>query len=263
MFELFKRFIPNRFKTQNIEGLGDTDTKPQHIAVIMDGNGRWANARGLTRVAGHKKGADAVKALIRGCGNNKIRFLTVFAFSSENWNRPKDEVNALMELLATSIKDATETLNENGIRINFIGDLSRFSDSLLSLIDEAESLTRQNDRLVFSVAINYGGRWDIIQACQQVVRQASEGALNIDDIDEDLISEYLVTRGIPDPDLFIRTSGEYRLSNFMLWQSAYAEFYFTDTLWPDFDEAELDRALQAYAGRDRRYGNATDKLTAS
>jgi len=234
--------------------------KPAHVAVIIDGNGRWANSRGLSRVAGHKRGADAVKALVKSCIQHEIPYLSIFAFSSENWNRPASEVNALMELLGNALETQTKKLNENGVQLQFLGDMSRFSDKIQTLAASAQTATAANDKLVFNVAINYGGRWDIAQACRKLAEKVADGQIKANDVDEQAINEQLSTAGMPDPDLLIRTSGEYRISNFLLWQAAYSEFYFTDVLWPDFNEEEFTDALIKYTNRDRRYGNAVDKI---
>lgn len=235
--------------------------KPNHVAVIMDGNGRWANAQGLTRVAGHKQGVNSVKSLIKSCIAHEIPYLSIFAFSSENWNRPESEVSALMDLLSTALETQTKKLNENGVQLKLIGDLSKFSPQIQELARKAQQVSPAKTKLYFSVAINYGGRWDIAQACQQLATKVSNGELSPYHITEPMIADHLSTRGMPDPDLFIRTSGEYRISNFMLWQAAYSEFYFTDTLWPDFDEEAFINALLQYKNRDRRFGNAKDAVT--
>jgi len=226
--------------------------KPEHVAVIMDGNGRWANSQGLSRVAGHKRGVDSVKALIKSCISHEIPVLSIFAFSSENWNRSEEEVAALMELLVQALETQTKKLNENGVRLQLIGDLSRFGEKIQRLAISAQEATANNDKLIFNVAINYGGRWDITQACQKIAEKVAAGELIPSDITEQTINENLSTSGMPDPDLYIRTSGEYRISNFLLWQAAYAEFYFTDILWPDFDEDAFTQALLKYTDRDRR-----------
>lgn len=227
----------------------------------MDGNGRWANAQGLSRIAGHKQGVDSVKGLIKSCIEHEIPYLSIFAFSSENWNRPRKEVNALMDLLGNALETQTRKLNENGVQLKLIGDLSRFSPRIQQLAERAQADTAENSKLVFSVAINYGGRWDITQACRQIAEQIATGTLNADDVDETLVESFLSTHGIPDPDLFIRTSGEYRISNFLLWQAAYAEFYFTDVLWPDFDQQAFTEALLKYTHRDRRYGRTKEQCS--
>jgi len=234
--------------------------KPVHVAVIMDGNGRWANSKGMSRVAGHKRGVDSVKALIKSCIQHEIPYLSIFAFSSENWNRPESEVNALMELLANALETQTKKLNEHGVRLQLLGDLSRFSGRIQKLAAGAQAQTAGNNKLLFNVAINYGGRWDITQACQKLAAQVAAGKLQPSDISEEAINRELSTAGMPDPDLFIRTSGEYRISNFLLWQAAYSEFYFTDLLWPDFDEDAFTEALLKYTNRDRRFGGAVDKV---
>ena len=234
--------------------------KPEHVAVIMDGNGRWANSQGLSRVAGHKRGVDSVKSLIKSCIQHEIPYLSIFAFSSENWNRPESEVNALMDLLGSALETQTKKLNEHGVRLKLLGDMSRFSESIQKLADESQRATAGNTTLVFNVAINYGGRWDITQACKQLAQKVADGDMQVDDINENIINQHVSTAGMPDPDLFIRTSGEYRISNFLLWQAAYSEFYFTDVLWPDFDEHEFTDALIKYTNRDRRFGNARDKV---
>lgn len=235
--------------------------KPKHVAVIMDGNGRWANSQGLSRIAGHKRGVDSVKSLIKSCIEHEIPYLSIFAFSSENWNRPEAEVKALMELLATALETQVKKLDENGVRLRLIGDLSRFSPRIQSLADEAQSFTEKNTSLVFNVAINYGGRWDVTQACQRLAQKVANGEMQAKEITENRINLELSTAEIPDPDLFIRTSGEYRISNFLLWQAAYSEFYFTDVLWPDFNEDEFTKALIKYTDRDRRFGSAIDKVS--
>lgn len=244
----------NFFKRKNKTLLLGSNPKPKHVAVIMDGNGRWAKAQGLTRVAGHKKGVDSVKGAIKSCLENDIPYLSIFAFSSENWKRPQGEVNALMELLINALETQTKKLNENGIRLNLIGDLSRFNERIQQLGARAIEQTANNDKLVLSVAINYGGRWDIVESCKSIARQVEQGELAVDDIDEQVFTKELSTYNMPDPDLVIRTSGEYRISNFFLWQAAYAEFYFSDVLWPDFDNAEFTNALMQYTNRDRRFG---------
>ena len=232
--------------------------KPKHVAVIMDGNGRWANSQGLTRIAGHKRGTDAVKGLIKHCIEYEIPVLSLFAFSSENWNRPQAEVDALMDLLANALETQTTKLDENQISLRLIGDLSRFNSRIQKLADTALAETRGHSKLFLNIAINYGGRWDITQATQKIAEKVKTGELEPHEINESVVSNHLSTAELCDPDLFIRTSGEYRISNFMLWQAAYAEFYFTDTLWPDFDREEFDKALRSYAKRDRRFGDARD-----
>lgn len=250
----------SKFKSDHHAQLPIITPKPEHVAVIMDGNGRWANSQGLSRVAGHKRGVEAVKRLIKGCLHHEIPYLTIFAFSSENWNRPELEVNALMELLMGALENQTPKLDENGVRLRLIGDLSRFDAKIQRLADQAMQATELNTKLTLNVAINYGGRWDITGAAQRLAQRVVDGELRVEEIDELSISSELTTAGQPDPDLFIRTSGEYRISNFMLWQAAYSEFYFTDLLWPDFDEEAFTEALLKFTNRDRRFGNAIDKV---
>lgn len=234
--------------------------KPRHVAVIMDGNGRWANAQGLSRVAGHKRGVDSVKSLIKSCLEHEIPYLSIFAFSSENWNRPRREVDALMDLFSNALETQTKKLHENGVQLRLLGDLSKFNGRIRKLAEQAINETAANDKLVLSVAVNYGGRWDITQAAQALAEKVARQELAPEDISEALLEQQLTTSDLPDPDLFIRTSGEYRISNFMLWQAAYAEFYFTDTLWPDFDEQAFTEALMTYTNRDRRFGNAAEAV---
>jgi len=220
---------------------------PKHIAFIMDGNGRWANAKGLPREAGHKAGAEALKRVLRRCGELDIEAITVYAFSTENWKRPKKEVDMLMELLYTALGSYSKEMMKNGLRFKALGDKSAFSDKLRRRIDEIEELTSSNKKFL-NVALNYGGRDEIVHACNALIKK---GKTNISEAD---ISAELYTADCPDPDLIVRTSGELRLSNFLIWQAAYSEFYFTDTLWPDMDAKEVDKAIEAYMSRHRRFG---------
>jgi undecaprenyl diphosphate synthase len=230
---------------------------PRHIAVIMDGNGRWAKQRYLPRVAGHRRGVEAVRATVRACAERGVEYLTLFAFSSENWRRPPEEVSFLMQLFAMALEQEVEKLHQSGVRFKVIGDLSRFEPKLARLVHEAEALTAGNQGLVLTVAANYGGRWDVLQAVNRMLRERPE--LAADAGERDLVP-YLALNYAPEPDLFIRTGGEQRISNFMLWQLAYTELYFTDTLWPDFDAAALDRALVSYQQRERRFGRTSEQL---
>lgn len=225
-----------------------------HIAIIMDGNGRWAKSRRLPKFAGHKKGADAVRSIVKTCADMDIEYLTLYAFSSENWNRPIQEVNDLMGLLKLYLTKEIEELHRKNVRINFIGSRERLSENIINLIEEAEEKTRNNDKLCLTLALNYGGQEEIVNATKNLARKVKEGSLDIDNIDENSISENLYTSDMPEPDLIIRTSGEQRLSNFMLWQAAYAEFVFQDVLWPDYTKVELCNAIDEYYKRDRRYG---------
>ncbi|MCC7080273.1 MAG: di-trans,poly-cis-decaprenylcistransferase [Burkholderiales bacterium] len=223
----------------------------------MDGNGRWARNRHLPRVAGHRKGADAVRSTVRGCAERGVEFLTVFAFSSENWRRPAEEVSFLMDLFVTALEQEVAKLHENGIRFRVIGELSRFEPRIQALIREAEALTAANTRLTLTVAANYGGRWDLMQAVERMLATRPELARGFSEHD---LGAHLAMNYAPEPDLFIRTGGEQRISNFLLWQLAYTELYFTDTLWPDFDAAALERAIQSYRQRERRFGRTSEQL---
>ena len=226
----------------------------QHVAIIMDGNGRWAKARGLPRVAGHKRGAEAVRVVVEACRELGVKYLTLYAFSSENWKRPAHEVEDLMGLLRLYLKREIRDLDQNEVRLKCIGDREELAKDIIRLIEDAESATAGNTGLTLQIAVNYGGHREIIGACRAIARSVAAGELLPEDIDEDLISQNLHTAGVPDPDVLIRTSGEKRLSNFLLWQSAYTEFIFLDTLWPDFSKETLAGAIEEYHRRDRRYG---------
>jgi len=227
---------------------------PRHIAIIMDGNGRWAKQRSLPRIAGHKAGAEAVRRSVQGCLKEGVDYLTLYAFSSENWKRPADEVDALMGLLRLYIKQEIKQLHKNGVRVRFIGDRNGLAKDIIRLIEDAEDLTAGNARLVMTLALNYGARAEIVAAARQIADDVASGELRVGQVDEELFSTKLQTAGMPDPDLIIRTSGEQRISNFLLWQIAYSEFLFLDSYWPDFDEAALKCAIAQYHDRDRRYG---------
>ncbi|OZA30794.1 MAG: di-trans,poly-cis-decaprenylcistransferase [Hydrogenophilales bacterium 17-61-9] len=231
---------------------------PRHIAIIMDGNGRWAKRRLMPRVAGHRKGVEALRGVIRACAERGVSHLTVFAFSSENWRRPQEEVTLLMELFMRALENEVARLHENGIRFRVIGDVSGFSERIQTLIRDAEALTVNNTRLTFTVAANYGGRWDIVQA----VKRLMESGVAADAVNEVLLAQQLSVADVPEPDLFIRTGGEQRISNFLLWQLAYTELHFTDALWPDFDAAALDAAIASYRSRERRFGRTSDQVRA-
>lgn len=228
---------------------------PHHLAIVMDGNGRWATKRMLPRVAGHKKGVDALRACVAHCGERGVKVLTVFAFSSENWNRPQEEVSGLMELMVLALAREVPKLQREGVRIHFVGDRSGLADKVLQGLAKAEALTAGNDRMVLTVCFNYGGRWDIAQAAAKLAARGEP-------ITESALDGAMALAHVPDPDLVVRTGGEMRISNFLLWQAAYSELYFTDTLWPDFDAAALDAALAAYARRERRFGRTSEQLTA-
>lgn len=227
---------------------------PHHIAVIMDGNGRWAKKRGLPRIMGHQKGVDTLKDLLRCCRDWGIPALTAYAFSTENWGRPTEEVEFLMTLFERVLRRELREMQEENVRIRFVGNLEALPQSLQQEIDRSMEDTKENTGIQFSVATNYGGRQEILHACRAIAQQVSEGKLNPDDIDEVLFEKHLYTQGIINPDLLIRTSGEMRVSNFLLWQIAYAEIYVTQTLWPDFDRSEFHQALLAYQQRERRFG---------
>jgi len=227
---------------------------PRHVAIIMDGNGRWATARGLPRVAGHRKGADSARTIVEAAAKAGVSYLTLFSFSSENWRRPESEISDLMGLLRVYLKNEVKTLHSNGIRLHVIGSRDRLPPDICALINESEARTANNTRMTLILALSYGGRADITYAAQSLARQVAAGTLNADDIDEDKLSRELATSGIPDPDLLIRTSGEQRISNFLLWELAYTEFVFTETLWPDFGIDAFDEAVDIFQRRERRYG---------
>ncbi|HEV2162461.1 MAG TPA: isoprenyl transferase [Stellaceae bacterium] len=227
---------------------------PTHVAIIMDGNGRWAKARGLPRIAGHRAGAEAVRRTLTASVELGIKYLTLFGFSSENWKRPADEVSDLMGLLRHYIRGEIAELHRNGVRLRVIGDRAKLPTDVVGMIDNAETLTAGNDRLNLSIALSYGGRAEIARAARRLAEDVAAGRLAPGAIDEDTFAARLLTAGIPDPDLLIRTSGEQRISNFLLWQTAYAELVFTPTLWPDFAKGDLEKAVRDFHGRDRRYG---------
>jgi undecaprenyl diphosphate synthase len=233
---------------------------PVHVAVIMDGNGRWARQRALPRQAGHRAGVRTARQIVEACARRGIGTLTLFAFSSENWRRPRREVGALMRLFVEALDREVEELHANGIRLAFIGDRAELSPALKARIEAAEARTRDNSRLTLIVALAYGGRWDIVNAAQGLAREVAAGRLDPEAIDERAVAERLALAGLPDPDLLIRTGGEHRISNFLLWNLAYAECYFTDRLWPDFDETDLDAALERFRGVERRFGMTSEQV---
>lgn len=233
-------------------------TLPRHIAIIMDGNGRWAAARGLPRVIGHKNGAEALRRTIKAAAELGIPYLTLFGFSSENWKRPPSEVMDLMGLLRHYLRGEIAELHQNNVRVRVIGDRARLAPDIVTLIANAESLTRENSGVNLTVALSYGGRAEIVAAAQAVARKAAAGEIDPGAIDEAMIGHHLFTADLPDPDLLIRTSGEQRVSNFLLWQCAYAELVFTPTLWPDFGRADLEQAIADFGGRERRYGASVE-----
>lgn len=234
--------------------------RPRHVAIIMDGNGRWAKQRHLPRIAGHQAGIEAVRGIVRGCAAKGIDTLTLFAFSSENWRRPEQEVSMLMDLFLKALQREVRRLHERNVRLRIIGERRAFSKKLQERIEQAEALTRDNSGLNLVIAANYGGRWDIVEAARQLAKRVVAGELTADAISPELFASYLSLADLPEPDLFIRTGGEQRISNFLLWQLAYTELYFTDTLWPDFDAAAFDAALGSFARRQRRLGHTGEQV---
>ena len=237
-----------------------TDANPRHIAIIMDGNGRWAQQRYMPRAMGHRAGVSAVRAIVEHCTREKIEVLTLFAFSSENWRRPKDEVSMLMDLFIATLQKEVDKLDRNGIRLRFIGDRTPLSEILQKKIDSAEAQTRNNSGLVLVIAANYGGRWDLAQAFRKIAERIEQGEIERHNIDEKLIEAHLSAADLPEPDLFIRTGGEQRVSNFLLWQLAYTELYFTPILWPDFDQEALAEAIKSFKNRQRRFGHTGEQV---
>ncbi len=233
---------------------------PRHVAIVMDGNGRWAQQHGLPRTAGHREGAKAVRRIVRACSERGIAVLTLFAFSSENWRRPRPEVEVLMHLFLTTLRREIRRLDAANVRLRFIGERGAFAATLQEDINKAEQRTAGNTGLTLVIAANYGGRWDIAQACRRVAEDVAADRLQPGDITADLLDQYACLADLPEPDLFIRTGGEQRISNFLLWQLAYTELYFTDQLWPDFDAAALDAACAAFASRQRRFGQTSEQV---
>jgi undecaprenyl diphosphate synthase len=233
---------------------------PEHVAIIMDGNGRWAQQRGKPRHAGHKAGVESVRSTIESCIRHGVKVLTLFAFSSENWRRPKSEVNMLMELFMTALSREVKRMQNNNIRLRIIGDVTAFPDKLQKKILTAENETAGNDGLLLLIAANYGGRWDVTQAARELAEKVASGEIRADQIDEKLLGEHTSLAGLPDPDLFIRTGGDLRISNFLLWHCAYSELYFTKILWPDFDAEAFEQALAEYARRQRRFGQTGEQV---
>jgi undecaprenyl diphosphate synthase len=237
-------------------GIPEHSGIPRHVAIIMDGNGRWARQRHLPRIAGHRRGVEAVRATVSACAERGIKYLTLFAFSSENWRRPAEEVALLMQLFQAALSSEVEKLHRNGVKLRVIGDMTRFDPKIVRLIEQGERLTARNQALTLTIAANYGGRWDILQALSRLAQQEPLQG----EIREEALAPYLAMSYAPEPDLFIRTGGEQRISNFLLWQLAYSELYFTDTLWPDFDAQALDRAVASYRNRERRFGRTSEQL---
>jgi undecaprenyl diphosphate synthase len=245
----------------DLSKLAPENNYPRHIAIIMDGNGRWAQKRLLPRAMGHQAGVKAVRKIVEHCVKQKIEVLTLFAFSSENWRRPEEEVSLLMSLFLVTLQKEIVELHENNIRLRFIGERSAFSDKLQKIMAESELLTQNNQALTVVVAVNYGGRWDLCQAARKILEKQAAGQLSCRTIDDELINQHLSTADLPEPDLFIRTGGEQRISNFLLWQLAYTELYFTGILWPDFDQYSLDDAIKSFQTRQRRFGHTSEQIT--
>ncbi|AHG64017.1 polyprenyl diphosphate synthase [Advenella mimigardefordensis] len=239
----------------------ETGSIPRHIAIIMDGNGRWATRRFMPRTAGHAKGVQAVRRVVEYCGANGIDYLTLFAFSSENWRRPQEEVSLLMKLFVQALEKEVSRLNSNNVRLRVVGDLSPFEPYLQKLIRDAEAVTNGNSGLTLTIAANYGGRWDILQAFRKMLQAHPELAQETEQVSEQMLNEYLCMHWAPEPDLFIRTGGESRISNFLVWQLAYTELYFTDCYWPDFGAKDMDRAIEWYRGRERRFGRTSAQIS--
>ena len=241
-------------------GVPRNESLPRHVAIVMDGNGRWAARRRLPRFAGHRAGVEAVKGIVQACGEKGIEVLTLFAFSSENWQRPEEEVERLMRLFMTALKQQARKLHEHNIRLEVIGERRAFNDMLRERISMTEELTRANTGLRLVIAANYGGRWDLTRACREIAVRVRDGRLDPESITPELVDGFLSLSEMPVPDLLIRTGGEMRISNFLIWHLAYTEFYFTDTLWPDFDPYTFDKALGVYARRQRRFGRTSEQV---
>jgi len=238
----------------------ESQAVPQHIAIIMDGNGRWAKQQHQPRFMGHRAGVKAVEEIVKHCIELDVKVLSLFAFSSENWRRPSKEVSLLMELFSLALKQQVKRLHKNNIRLQIIGELSQFSPSLQKQIQQSQQLTENNTGLTLNIAANYGGRWDVVQSVRKIADKVKKGELDVGEISEQMISDSLTTADLTEPDLFIRTGGEQRVSNFLLWQMAYTEFFFTDTLWPDFNATSLDKAIASFTQRERRFGQTSEQL---
>jgi len=265
--DLSSAFKPHWFSSDidSLDAEAQADLKntcelPRHIAIIMDGNGRWARLKGKTRIEGHAAGVDSVRDVVEACAQLGISYLTLFTFSTENWKRPEKEVSALMQLLIRVLRKETRELHDNNIRLNVIGNLNLLPEQIRHVLRETMELTKNNNRLVLSIALSYSGKWDIVQACRSIAFDIQNGRLEANDIDEQLFNARLSTASIPDPELLIRTSGEFRISNFMLWQSAYTEIYFTNTYWPDFRRSQLYEAIRDFQSRERRFGQTSEQI---
>jgi len=255
-----KKPLSNEILSQ-IEHLKKTGEIPTHIAIIMDGNGRWAKSKGLPRVAGHRKGIETVREIVKACVNLGVKFLTLYTFSTENWKRPKDEVSTLMRLIVKSLRDETDELHANGIRLTTIGDIDKLPNLVQSELQDAFIKTEKNSKMVLNLALSYSGRWEIVNAVKKIAQRAVENSIKVDDIDMEMISENLTTKNIPDPDLLIRSGGEFRVSNFLLWQIAYSEIFVTSTLWPDFNSSYLIDAVKDFQKRERRFGMVSEQIS--
>lgn len=257
------KFLKKEDKTQQVkreqQAQIDVSALPTHIAIIMDGNGRWAKQRMLSRSIGHREGSKNVKRIVKYCGDLGVSYMTLYAFSTENWSRPKEEVDLLMDLLLEFLRNAESELDGADVRIHVIGDRSALNDAINAEIDRVEKVTENNKSLWLNIAINYGGRHELNSAVVEIAKKVSDGVMSCDEIDEKCISDHLYTAGMPEPDLIIRTSGEARLSNFLMWQSAYSEFYFTDVLWPDFNEEEMKTAIVEFQKRNRKFGGVKEE----
>lgn len=240
--------------------LDNTSKTPKHVAIIMDGNGRWASNHGKDRLHGHNTGVGSVREVLTAAQKHGVKFLTLYTFSTENWNRPKDEVDGLMNLFAKTIAEEIEELHENGVKIQFIGNIELLPEFAKQALFSATEYTRSNTGITLTLALSYSSRWEILNATKRIAQEIKEGNLKENEIDEALFSSYLTTANIPDPELIIRTSGEFRISNFLLWQIAYSEFYFTDTLWPDFKEKDFEMAINSYQNRERRFGKTSSQI---
>ena len=238
----------------------DKSNVPQHVAIIMDGNGRWAKQQGEDRIFGHHEGVNSVREIVEACGEIGVKYLTLYAFSTENWNRPKDEVDALMELLVSTISMETPNLNNKGVKLAVIGDVKSLPSSCQKELQESIDITKNNTTVTLILALSYSAKWEITEAVKQIAAEVKENKLNIRDINAGLIANHLNTSAYPDPELMIRTSGEHRISNFLLWQLAYAEFYFTNVLWPDFRKEEFFKAILSYQNRERRFGQTSEQI---
>ena len=238
----------------------DVNRIPQHVAIIMDGNGRWAKSKGLDRIFGHREGVDSVDKVMEAASDLGVKYITLYAFSTENWNRPEMEVNALMEILSEALKKYIEKISKNNVRLLVIGDKSRLSKLTLSNLSEAEKMTEKNTGLTMVLAISYSSRWEIVEATKQIASEVKSGSLSVDAIDEKIFSNHLATAGIPDPDLLIRTSGELRISNFLMWQLSYSELYFTPVSWPEFKKEQFFEAIIDYQKRERRFGKTSEQV---